>query len=364
MVTSHSAGDVPGKRDLEPGWPVLADLQRRLPEVVHDFRSCLSGQGFHESAAVPLTAKVDPTVRFVGSAMNVLKPLVLEGRIPRAGVLLVQPALRTMNLRDAHRADYRPRWPSYFLQLGAVAPMTARHSAAKAALAFLDRQLPDEPDRLVLQASTEDRDLVALHPADRRVELDAGDEARYRHRYGVPGLVGRTLNYAIRDPSGTSYAVGNFIVLEMSGRPVAVELAFGPSNLLVRIDGLELPIQATSSAVAVPLRSWAHVRLADTLSGALVLLREGLRPVGSGHHRVARTYLQTLSRLRRAVDMPIDELTACALRFQRVEFGATDDLPERVTRYVVAYEDLQADSTLDLPRRNALAARSFGLVST
>ena len=292
--------------------------------------------------------------------MNVLKPLVLEGRIPRAGVLLAQPALRTMNLKEAHCADYRPQWPSYFLQLGAVAPMTARYSAAEAALAFLDQQLPNEPERVVLQASVEDRDLVALHPANRTVELYAGDKTRYRHRYGVPGLVGRTLNYTIRDPGGTSHAVGNFIVLEMAERPVAVELAFGPSNLLARIDGLELPIQATNSAVAVPLRSWAHVRLADTLSGALVLLREGLRPVGSGRHRVTRTYLQTLSRLRRAVDMPIDELTACAVRFQRTEFGAVDDLPGRVTRYVVTYEELQADSTLESPRRNALAALSFG----
>src|ERR1035438_6452334 len=100
MVTSNGAGE----RDLVPGWPVLAGLERRLPRVVDDFRSCLSNQGFHESAAVPLTAKVDPTVRFVGSVMNVLKPLVLEGRIPRAGVLLAQPALRTMNLKEAHCA--------------------------------------------------------------------------------------------------------------------------------------------------------------------------------------------------------------------------------------------------------------------
>jgi len=334
-------------------------LRGRLSSLVEDFRSALRQRGYAEIPAVPVTARVDPTVRFVGSVVSVLKSVLLEERIPPGGVWLAQPALRTMNLQHARDPKKNPRWPSYFMQLGALAPLESRHVAAEGALAFLDRQVPGCSRRLVLQVPVEDEDLARLHPPGLSTYLDPTGSERYRHRYGVPGLVGRTLNYAIRGGGGAVHPVGNFILLELSGRPIAVELAFGPSNLLARLEGLELPIQATPAAEAVPLRDWAHVRLADVLVPAVVLGREGLRPRGSGRHRVVRGYLQALSTIRRQAGLSLDTLHAYADRFLQADPPAVADLPARICRYLAAFEELEADATLDPARRNELAAESF-----
>jgi hypothetical protein len=356
---SSAAADPPQTHDLGPRWPLLPDLRGRLASLIGDFRTSLRQHGFNEARAVPITARVDPTVRFVGSVISVLKPVLIEERIPPGGVSLAQPVLRTMNLHRARDPEHHPRWPSYFLQLGAITAPESRHSAAEAALVFLHRQVPDCCGRLVLQAVAEDEDLIRLHPPGLSTHADSGGADAYRHHYGVPDLVGRTLNYALRGVNGEVHPIGNLILLELSGRPIAAELAFGPSNLLTRLEGLDLPIQATAAAEAVPLRDWTHIRLADTLAPATVLLREGLRPLGSGRHRVARSYLQALSVIRRQAGMSLDELRACSDRFLRADPPAADDLPARICRYIAAYEELEADVMLDQARRNALAAKAF-----
>ncbi|MFB9836676.1 hypothetical protein [Actinoallomurus acaciae] len=339
---------------------VLDDVPGRSAQVVSAFRENFTERGYRPHAPVPVTSRIDSSVRFVGSTISVLKPLLLAGDIPEPGVFLIQRAVRTRNLRAV--TDGAPLdWASYFVALGTLSPADRLPEVAAHAWELFRDRLHAGPGQVVIRASSLDPDLVAVArgiPGGPAVEIDGYEEQRYRHRFGVEGYSGRNVNFAIDHPRWGLRDVGNLILIHRDGVPVGVELAFGVGTILARAYGLEHPIQASSAGAAVPLRTPADIKLADMLSVAVVLLSEGLRPNGSGRGRILRGHLQALSRLRAEGGRSIADVERFAERFHALEFGTHTHLPEAVAHYLGAYEDALARG-LPRPAANATALRVF-----
>ena len=60
-------------------------------KLINDtFREHFSAYGYSEIQAVPVSSRIDPTVRFIGSPISILKPLITAGHIPFPGVFAIQ----------------------------------------------------------------------------------------------------------------------------------------------------------------------------------------------------------------------------------------------------------------------------------
>lgn len=300
------------------------------PRECHDritdaFREHFARCGSEPETAVDPLSRIDPTVRFVGSAISVLKPRLLSGTIPDTGVHLVQPAIRTRNLALLPDPGARPRWASYFRALGTLRRPDELEQTLVEVRRFLHEALAVPGERLVVRVQSADRDIVkavtAAWPA-RSVEFDGQPPAAYRHRYGLADVAGRNCNVAIRVATGEPLDIGNVVVIEGSAGPLGVEFASGVSTLGARIHDRLHPHQAGPIAAAMPVAGWADVRLADALTTTVAMFRAGLRPGGRGRRRTMRGYVGCLEQLRCEAGWSTEDVARVAAAFATAEFGS------------------------------------------
>lgn len=71
-----------------------------------------------------ITSGIDPSVRFIGSHISVLKPYFNNIAIPERGVSILQDCVRTRNANNIGDPNYYPNWGSFFQSMGALVPYT------------------------------------------------------------------------------------------------------------------------------------------------------------------------------------------------------------------------------------------------
>jgi hypothetical protein len=273
--------------------------RRETRQVAEGFLGYFAERGLGVEAPVAITSGVDPSVRFVGSTVSVLKAHLGKPGPPAPGLCLAQPAVRTQNLRRLLDDDTPLQWSSLFLALGTLVPYACLGEATQDVFAWLTGPAGVPAARLVVRGSSADSDLVATMRAGNkwRVELDTCEQSQFRHRYGMESVVGRNVNFAIRGRCGQLNDFANLIVIDREGESLAVEFAVGVSALLARKHDLEHPLQASPVADCLPTGTDHQRRLADAVAVAAQLLREGLRPVSRGRGGILRGYLRAVAEL-------------------------------------------------------------------
>jgi hypothetical protein len=283
-------------------------MTARTLELSGAFEEHFRQLGLAETEPAAIVSKVDPSVRFVGAAISVLKPMLLSGEGPPQGAFVAQPAIRTRCLRELADPQSRYQWSSYFLAFGALVAPDRIADLAHQAETFLLDALGLSLRRLLFRVSSSDRDLCELAARLRSpVEVDGYAQTNYRHRFGPEGLTGRNFNFAIL-VDGVPLDVGNLIVIEDGGRVVGAEVAFGASVLLARALGLSHPVAASPLADQIRVRSWDEVKCVNALEVCIALASEGLRPVGRGRGRIFRGYLEALAIVHRRVGLSFRQL--------------------------------------------------------
>lgn len=329
-------------------WPCLEDPAGANDQVVDGFHRHFAERGSRWQPPAGIVSDVDPTVRFIGSAISVFKPLLLSGAIPPAGVHIVQPAIRTQNLKVLLDPGARPPWASYFRALGTLAGPGALARTVGDAWQFLRATLGITEDRLVAHAHSTDEDIVAALAAAcpaASVELDRLPATAYRHRYGLDRIGGRNCNLAIRQRGGETLDVGNVVVIEGPSGVLGVEFASGVSTLLARIHGLVHPNQAGTIASAMPVSSWRDVRLADAIATTSAMFVAGLRPGARGRRRTMRGYVECVDRLRLQARWSADRVVDVAAEFTRREFGSANGVGDFLAGWLTTDPEATAVAT-------------------
>lgn len=283
-------------------------MTARTLELSRAFGEHFVQLGLAETEPAAIVSKVDPSVRFVGAAISVLKPMILSDEGPRRGTFVVQPAIRTHCLRELADPQSRYQWSSYFLAFGALVAPDWIDDLAQQAETFLLDALGLSNGRLIFRVASRDRDLCDVAARLRSaVEVDGYAQTNYRHRFGPEGLVGRNFNFAIL-VDGVPLDVGNLILIEREGRMVGAEVAFGASVLLARTLGLSHPAVASPLADQIQVRDWDEVKCVNALEVCVALACEGLRPVGRGRGGIFRGYLEALATVRKRAELPLGQL--------------------------------------------------------
>jgi hypothetical protein len=296
---------------------IEGDLRPGVDHVlaIHSgYREHMTGLGYEDHPPVALTSGVDPTVRFIGSHISVLKPYLLDRTVPEDGYILVQDCLRTRNVQTLLDDDYFPKYGSFFTSLGGIAPPESLDKVCADVATFITDELGIPRENIRANVSSSDEDLLAAcnrNFSPQNIHYDTKDPAYYTHRVGIEGIGGRNFNIAIPSPVSDTYEdIGNIIMIESETGQLGVEIALGDSTTLKQLYGLDHILDAYDLQLPRPQLDPALVRkMEDAIMTSVVLFQEGLRPDASNNKtRILRSYCKALAYYRRRAGMSFDEL--------------------------------------------------------
>ncbi|MEU4118310.1 hypothetical protein AB0F71_27925 [Kitasatospora sp. NPDC028055] len=257
--------------------------------------------------AVRITSGADRSVHLVGSSISALKPWI-PGGIPDGGILAVQPAVRTQNLRTLGDCVTPFGWGGHFTNFSIVLPAGSGTAPAERTLAFFLDHCGFAPADVLVRASREHPGLfpaVGVFAEHVRVEWDSRDPRYYTHTVGIPGVHGVNFNVALRHPVTGEYDdVGNYIDFVPAGTPDTApitepitepftEVGFGDTTILRAQLGLDHVLDAFPFPAGPTADRWTNRHLQDAFLVSAVLWNEGLRPCNrDARTKLLRKYLE------------------------------------------------------------------------
>jgi hypothetical protein len=318
---------------------------RALRDEVHaQFDAVFTSAGSALHSPGPLIPRVDDTVLFTGSTISTFKPYLLSNAIPSGGFHMVQRCLRTQNTSKLSDATSAIQWASYFSSIGAVAQYEQLPRLLHNTWHLFAEKLSLADDRLLIRVSSADHDLVRAIDAlglTGRASFDTEPHTYYQHRFGLTDISGRNCNIAVRGPDGDTFRdVGNVIVIEQRGKPIAMEVAFGVETIASRVLGLASPIHASPIADIIPLSNDLVSRLADALAAAMAILHAGIRPIATNRGRVLRKYLHGIHRIKSALGITNADVAYYAATFEARELSDRTTLPEQLAHYLTVCDKM------------------------
>lgn len=319
--------------------------KERVESLVADFKGYYSLLGYREESPVQISSRVDPTVRFIGSHISVLKPYLSENNVPTPGIFMRQNCLRTRNADKLLDDDYFPNWGSYFPSIGAITPPERLGETCDETFDFFEKQLAIAQENLLIRISSADTDLISAckqRYGESNLEMDSRKPEYYRHNIGMEGVRGRNFNIALRNPNGEGFAdIGNIILLEDAQKQLGVEIALGSTTILKQLYGLD-HVQDCTPVIGLNMENETIRRkFEDAIITSTVLYREGLRPFGqSNRNRILKQYVRSLSYFRAKSGINIEALSEIVLDFEKREFPeSTNQVGDVVIEFVKAFEN-------------------------
>jgi hypothetical protein len=319
--------------------------KEHVESLVSDFKSHYMGEDYQEIQSVPITSGIDPTVRFIGSHISVLKPYIEDGTTPSPGLFMQQDCLRTRNVDKLLDDGYLPNWGSYFSSIGAITPPERLDDACTTTFDFLEKKLLIKPENIVIRISSKDKDLLEAcshrYSAD-RMEIDTKNPEYYTHKIGVEGLRGRNFNIALKNPSTEGFSdIGNIIIFETDNKTMGVEIALGTSTILKQLYSLD-HVQDCTPVMGLHVENEPIRRkFEDAIISSTVLYREGLRPIGKhNRNRILKQYVRSLSYFRGKSGLSLDNLSKIIKDFENSEFpGSGTSSAEILVEFLGSFEN-------------------------
>jgi len=315
-----------------------------LSELTDAFGSYFSSLGYKVEPQVRMTARIDPTVRFIGAPISVLKPYFMEKNVHAIGHVMVQNCIRTRNLKTLHDMDSIPKYGSFFTGMCILISYERLAELCRETLQLLYGKLGLEEGEVCINISAKDTDLIkaikGLLP-ESLVNIDTKQPGYYIHRYGIEGVGGRNFNLAIKNArSGEFEDIGNIIVIESKDEKLGVELALGDTTIVQQLLGLD-HVQDNYNlelAISDPI---VNRKMEDAIMISLALYGEGLRPTNASNtqSRILRSYVKALSLCRQLCGISLQELSAL---IDKVETGGlpfkTDGHAREIVDWIEDYE--------------------------
>jgi len=321
------------------------EAKQRVEALIADFKNYYSSLGYKEEPPVSISSGVDPTVRFIGSHISVLKPYLVENRVPSPGLFMRQDCIRTQNADRLLDDDYHPNWGSYFPSIGAITPPERLSESCNEAFDFFEKQLGISIENILVRINSSDADL--LKACEQRsglaIEKDSRKPEYYKHKIGIEGIKGRSFNIALRDHDGRGFSdVGNIIIFEDAQKQLVVETALGSTTILKQLYGLDHVQDCTPVIGLDGIKNEAIRRkFEDAIITSTALYQDGLRPFGQhNRNRILKQYVRSLSYFRAKSGISIDGLTQIISAFEQREFlNPQEQNAEVIAEFVRAFEN-------------------------
>ncbi len=314
-----------------------------VEHLVNDFDTSFNRNNYREIPSVPISSKIDSSVRFIGSHISVLKEFLIDKNIPEEGVYMHQECIRTQNLKSAFEDSHIPKWGSHFTSLGALVKPEKINTLFESGINFIKDDLQIEGKRIKVKVSSEDTDLKAVcrnFLDDDQIEVDSEPQLYYRHNIGIPEINGRNFNFAISNvDSNECKDIGNLILLEEKGLPIGVELALGTTTMLKEVMRVG-HVNDFYPVIGLPVMPDGILRkLEDSIIVSTALYREDLRPgAGSNQERLLRTYTKLLSYFRNKSNVSLDILSSVLEKYESTQYKDSISVGKEIIDFLEKYE--------------------------
>ncbi|SET64585.1 hypothetical protein [[Clostridium] polysaccharolyticum] len=306
-------------------------------KIISNFKVCFRNFGYIEHSDIPINSKADTSVYFIGSTISVLKPYLITEEIPDKGYFLVQRCIRTQNLKIMLNGG-KLNWSSYFRSIGTLSPYSRLNEVGMEIWEYLTEYLKIPSSDIRIRVSSKDEDLLGIWKSHRFkpcLEIDSKEQLYYKHKYGMEHIRGRNLNFALRKDDTDSFEdIGNLIVIEKGNDKLAVELAFGVSTMIARMNSLDNAIQ---SSTICKFSDYTEEKsyLLDSLAVAVHLIHEGLRPTASNTRgRLLRSYIRNMQSYCNRFQYSVERLCEEAKQYELDEYGKNTDVEEKLMQYM------------------------------
>lgn len=299
--------------------------------IENQFEVFYSNLGYQREPSVAITSRIDPTVRFIGSHISVLKPY-LRKVVPEQGIFIKQNCVRTWNANRLLEDSFYPKWGSYFTSIGTLTPPNIEESFNRT-IEFLTKSLEMPLEKIVLNVSSNDQDLLSIckkYYPNKLIRIDTKEKKYYRHQIGEEGIRGRNFNIAISNSKTGEYSdIGNFIILEDAQIKRGIEVALGTSTIIKEVFNLNHVLDCYDLNPFI-LNISERVKFLDSLITSSVLLNEGLNPVSSNNRgRILKIYLRALNYYVRKYSMGVEELGRLINKFT-IEENLDEELSKKL----------------------------------
>ncbi len=278
--------------------PSLEMMPEYTRKMIQAFLQYFSEKGYLMIPCVLITSGIDPTVRLIGSHVSPMKNYFIENKIPKNGLIMSQPCIRTHNLKKIFDDSVIPAWGSYFISLGALVMPEKITELCTNSLEYLLNSINIPAENIILRINSADRDLYNLAKKYAYLGIGYDDstmpEKYYRHKIDIEDIWGRNFNYAIKK-GDILYDIGNLIIIENKEGKLGVELALGTSTILKSFFSLS-HVNSVNPVFGIekinnPLQS----KFEDAIIASAILFSEGLIPSASDSRgRTLRSYLRAI----------------------------------------------------------------------
>ncbi len=312
--------------------------------LIKDFSDFFKEKGYVKKEAVSICSGIDPTVRFIGSHISVLKPFLENEEITSPGIYMDQECIRTKNIKDLYNDGKFPNWGSYFISLGVLSPAERLPEACGDSFEFFQKKLNINVALLKVRVSSTDNDLLQVCQEvfpEETIEKDSKPLPYYRHKIGMENVAGRNFNIALKNCEDDEFNdIGNIIILEKGDKQVGVELAFGVSTILKQQYNLEHVLDCTPVKGIESEYPDIKRKFEDSIVTSSKLFSEGLRPLGShNRNRLLKSYVRSLSYFRAKTGMPLNKLQEVISNFNSKNKYINQDDGSLIVEFVHAFEN-------------------------
>ena len=306
-------------------------MKEHIDNITKSFTEFLSDKNYVEEKNVLISSNIDRSVTFIGSAISVLKPILLNGNINKNGNFIVQRAIRTRALKNINIPE-KTEWSSYFDALGILVNYNKLEDLINNVINFLHYEIDISLDDILFRVSTRDLDLIqAIKNIDYgiKAEYDTRNLDYYSHKYGLQdyGIYGRNLNIAIKEPKLGEYKdIGNIIIIENKEHKYGVEFAAGINAIIMRKEGLETSIDASSISDIINLNVNSKYKFADCVSVVSHLAYENIERLSKEKKYrssiyLYRKYLRALKEWANILDISNNELLNIIEKYLLLEYN-------------------------------------------
>ncbi|MCX6816547.1 MAG: alanine--tRNA ligase-related protein [Candidatus Beckwithbacteria bacterium] len=325
----------PELKDLSP----KIDIQQEQKFVTDQFLQFYEENGYQSLPSADLLPQDDQSVLFTGATITPLKKFLEEG-VATPGLVMVQKCLRTKRLEEMTNLSKISDWTHYFTMCGILAAPGRAETVANEAFELLINRLKINPENLLVEAASADRDLSTFWSnKGTRVIEDSQPKNYYHWHYGIPGISGRGINLQLRFGQNSTYRdLGNLISVEdANSRVIAYEFGFGLESLIATKHGFKKPMEASLVSSVIPYKEGLQEKFIDTLMAAAVIFHYGVEPGRGKEKHVLKKLIKGLSFLRRKMSIDNDQIKDWCEKFETVEFGNSDS-GDKLINGIIVYE--------------------------
>lgn len=218
--------------------------KRELDTLTAHFTAMASEFGFIHAPPTPLLSD-DETLLFANSTIAGYKQHLVKGQLPSPGFSIIQECIRNQNLKSIRNWDEELEYMSCFTQLGVL----GCPKSLPRMLEFITHYLASICNREYLLCRVS-RSLALYESVTRNVdawqiETDGRSPGYYHWQYGLEGVKGEGVTFAILDQGLGAYRdIGNLIEISDSTGVLGYEFGFGVETLDSRLRGLESPFES------------------------------------------------------------------------------------------------------------------------